>query len=157
MPLTFKDFVASSLDQVESIYLKDLEAMTEEQLATPQNGKARTPYDFTYEIAETNNHIANRIATGQETPWPFKGWATAPPELQSKQAAVSHFKTSVQNLRDAVSPLTEEELTQKFVPEGREKETSKAELAHFCALHMAYHDAQLNFIQSLDGDLEMHW
>jgi hypothetical protein len=34
---------------------------------------------------------------------------------------------------------------------------SKFALAHLASIHMMYHDGQLNYIQSLHGDGEIHW
>jgi len=28
---------------------------------------------------------------------------------------------------------------------------------YFIGMHNMYHDAQLNYVQELNGDLEMHW
>ena len=37
------------------------------------------------------------------------------------------------------------------------KENPAFDLVYFASLHTMYHDAQLNFIQSLNGDLAVHW
>ena len=34
---------------------------------------------------------------------------------------------------------------------------TKMKLATLCGFHMGYHDGQLNYIQTADGDLAVHW
>jgi hypothetical protein len=40
---------------------------------------------------------------------------------------------------------------------GRRGQTPIYELVFFAAMHNMYHDAQLNYVQQLYGDMDVHW
>lgn len=134
-------------------YVEDLEAMSEEQLAHKQ-GKSRSAYDFTYEVAVVNRAMARRIA-GEEPKLDWDGWVVAPPEMCNKQACIKELSESCDAVTAAVEARGKDGiLTELTTPRGP---SSPYEVASFLALHTMYHDAQLNYIQSLQGDDEMHW
>lgn len=136
-------------------YIDDLNAMGEDQLTTCPGGCARTPADFTHEVTFINRRIAKRLNGQDPGPFEFKGWMTAPDEMRTKAAAVKEFQESAKEIEDALANIPEEEMLRKIeTPSG---ETSPYDLVTFCAMHIIYHDAQLNYIQSLGGDAEMHW
>jgi hypothetical protein len=152
------DHYARALDLMQgakSRYLDDLDAMTHEQLASPFAGNARSGYDFTYEVALVNRKLAERIA-GQEPEWPqSEGWVTAPAEFCTKDACRSELAESCDAVIAALQARGPEgalaELTTKRGP------SSPYETAAFAAMHTMCHAAQLNYIQTLHGDTEMHW
>lgn len=157
MSVTFKEFLGRWIGLSRDNYLKDLDALSEEQLSKGP-GKARAPYDFTYEVVVVNNRMAETVRGEENGPWPFTdGWAEAPAELKSKEKIKAALNESVDNLLKAIDGASEEELTKKFLPEGRDEETCKANMCNLCSYHMGYHGAQLNYIQSIDGDLDVHW
>jgi len=134
-------------------YLDDLAALTEEQLAFRQ-GKSRSAYDFTYEVALVNRAMARRIA-GEEAALEFDGWVVAPPEMCAKEPCARELRESCEAVIAAVEARGRDgALAELTTPRGP---SSPYEVASFLALHTMYHDAQLNYIQSLQGDDEMHW
>ncbi len=145
-------YVDEQLQQARSVFITDLEAMDEEALGTPIKGKARTPYDFTYEIIVVNNRFAKRLRGEDPGPWPFaEGWAVAPPEYRDKVRALEEFQSSMEAVRQALG-------TDLYrVIETANGSTTPFEMGLFCSFHVLYHDAQLNYIQELHGDMEMHW
>ena len=58
-------------------------------------------------------------------------------------------------LIEAAKAIPEEEGSKLVGPPGSERPAFA--LTNFASMHTMYHDAQLNFIQSLHGDLDMHW
>jgi len=137
-------------------YLQDLEVMTDQDVMESFGGAARKPVDFSYELGLINLRIAARIRGDEPPPFPDgDGWAVAPEELRSKAAITEYMKSSFDTLLDASSKLSEED-TEKLVGNPGHEQPILA-LIHFASLHTMYHDAQLNFIQTLKGDLEMHW
>lgn len=136
-------------------YLQDLEALDESVLRSSPGGTARTPYDFTYEVAYVNRRAAARMRGEDPGPFSSDGWMRAPEECQSKARIVQDLTESANEVLAAWEALPDTELDRKIsVPNG---ETSPFDLASLCAMHMNYHDAQLNYLQSLMGDDEMHW
>lgn len=141
----------SDLETAKAVYAKDLEALAEDQLQVSPGGSARAPYDFTYEVVIVNQRTARRIRGEDAGPWPFESWAVAPDDFKSKAVAQAAIESSIQEVIDALQG----EAT-KVVPTPQGEKT-RFELASFAAMHTMYHDAQLNYLQALLGDAEMHW
>ena len=95
---------------------------------------------------------------GNFGPWPWEfgeEWLKAPDELKSKAAIVKHIEQAGQELLDSIGTDVE-----KFVPvsgPGGEGTRPIYQIVIGAAKHTFYHDAQLNFIQELTGDMEVHW
>lgn len=136
-------------------YLADLEALTPDQLNTSPGGVARTAYDYTYEVAYVNRRIATRMRG--ETPEPFpQGWMIAPDEFRHRTTAVDAVKDSVDQVLQAWDAIPISEIDRE-IPLANGAKTDPADLMFLAANHTSYHDAQLNFLQSLLGDGKMHW
>jgi hypothetical protein len=138
-----------------SVYLRDLEVLSEEQLLTSAGGSARTAVDFTFETAMVNLRIAARLRNQEPPAEPEGEWWVAPEELQSKSAIIQYFKDAGEDLLGAAQAIPEEEGGKLVGAPGSERPAFA--LVQFASMHTMYHDAQLNFIQSLSGDLAMHW
>lgn len=149
-----KTFFEKKIQDSADDYIKDLEAMTQEQLLASQAGAARNPLDFTYEVIVVNGRIAKRLAG--ETPGPMaEGWAVAPAELRDKTAIIAAFKTGLAEVLEAWRALPAEDLMKPIMTKSGE--TTALDMIYMACYHTGYHDAQLNYIQSLNGDAEVHW
>lgn len=152
---TLKEHLTGKLEFAKKAYAGDLRAMAEEQLTTGQGGSARAPADFTYEVVSINNRISKRMRGEDPGEFKFEGWMTAPDDFRNKETIIEQFEQSVDGVLTAFASVSEEDMFRKIeTPSG---ETSPMDLAGFAAAHMTYHDAQLNYIQTLKGDEEMHW
>jgi hypothetical protein len=144
------------IEYAVSFYTKDLEAMSEDQILSCAGGDARKPVDFTYEVALVNNRVTARLTNIDPPTMPqSEGWITAPEELCSKDAIIAFFKDTSDKLLAAAQGVSEEDGHTLVGPEGRQE--PKFAMANFAVMHTMYHDAQLNFIQSLNGDSAIHW
>jgi len=144
------------LDSARVNYVSDLESMTAEQLGTSPGGAARTPFDFTYEVAFVNRRVAMRLRGEVPEPFPSGGWITAPEGLRTVDQAVAEINSSVDEVLAAWDALAEDDLEKGFV--GVSGETmSFIDLMFMVSYHMGYHDAQLNYLQAILGDAEVHW
>jgi hypothetical protein len=136
--------------------VQDLEALTDAQLQASPGDGGRKAIDFVYETIFVNQMISARIRGDDPTEWPWNdGWATAPADFAFTADAVEGIKASVEELKAAVDNTPEDKLLEIVTVGGNE--TSVYEGATFAAMHMMYHDAQLNYIQSMGGDMEIHW
>ena len=158
MSMTFKEYLHKGITMSRDFYLKDLDALPEDKLGVSPGGQARTPYDFTWEVVVVNNRVASQLKGEDPGAWPFPdGWAVAPDDVKSKETIKAKLSESVDNVLAAMDAKSEEELTNKFTPEGQEQETTFANMCNLVAYHTGYHGAQLNYIQSMLGDMEVHW
>ena len=151
------DSRAYALTQVTdagNFYRKDLDALSDEAILGSPGGEARSPIDFTYEVAMINRRIAARLRGEDVPPMPeIEGWMVAPPEWRAggKAKTVAEFDASMKDVIDAIG----DDVSRPLVTPART--TTAFEVALFCGLHVMYHDAQLNYVQALNGDSAMHW
>jgi hypothetical protein len=146
----------SGIEQCTGFYSRDLEALTEEQILGCAGGVARKPVDFTYEVALINRRVASRLRGTEPPAWPqTEGFVSAPEELLSKRAICDYMAGASAELIEAAKALPEAEGDKLVGPEGKQEPAYA--MANFAVMHTMYHDAQLNFIQSLAGDGGMHW
>ncbi|MFM9874572.1 MAG: DinB family protein [Fimbriimonadaceae bacterium] len=151
-----KQFLKDRVIQASGFYVQDLEALTHDQLDKSPGGKARSGYDFTHEVIVVNNRIATQLKGEDPGEWPFgEDWAVCPDEDRSKEAVINQIKESSEAILAAVDQIPDEKFNEKF--KSGERETSYSSMVGMAGVHMMYHAAQLNYIQSLDGDLEVHW
>ncbi len=150
-----KDVIQNRLELVRDMYAKDLEALSDEQLINPIGGKARAPIDFTYEVAVVNRRIALRLRGLEPEPMEFKGWMVAPEGERTRKAALRGIYESCDAILEAWADLDESTINEEIqTPNGP---TTRLKLAMLAMMHVNYHDAQLNFIQALAGDDDIHW
>lgn len=150
-----KEHAQKAISGAGARYSQDLKALTDEHFSNSPGGTARTPADFTYEVVMINQRIAKRLRGEDPGPFNFEGWMTAPPEFGMRDEAVQKFDASISEIVDALEKTPEDQMLRTIVtPSG---ETSPFDIVTFCAMHINYHDAQLNYVQSLLGDMEMHW
>jgi hypothetical protein len=150
------EHATKGLEQATGFYSKDLEALSEDQIFGCAGGVARRPADFTYEVCLINRRVAARLR-GEEPPaWPEgEGFVGAPADLSSKASIATYFADACAELMAAAKAIPAEEGDKLIGPEGKQEPAYA--MVSFCAMHTMYHDAQLNFVQSLAGDGGMHW
>lgn len=152
---TLKEHLTGKLEFVKKAYAGDLRAMDEKLLTSSSGGSSRSAADFTYEIVTINKRISKRMRGEDPGEFKFDGWVKAPEEFQSKDAIVAGLEESMTEIIEAFANVPEDEMFRKIeTPSG---ETSPMDLAGFAVDHMTYHDAQLNFIQAMNGDEKVHW
>ena len=154
IPEAVKSFFEARIEMSGRYYANDLRAMDHEDLASNRSSCSRTPYDFTYELVVTNRRFAQRLR-GEPTDPISDGWIVAPPHFRDKEAAIKSFETGIEELLDAWRNLPVEDLLKPI--QFNTHQGTALDLGWFCAFHTGYHDAQLNYIQSMNGDTEVHW
>jgi hypothetical protein len=156
-PQAVKDYFRKQIADAQNDYVKDLDALSEEQLASTPGGAARSPYDFTFELVFVNRRIAQRLRG--ETPAPASnddGWMKAPESFRSKETAKKEVAETMDEILKAWDNLDPANLqTPIKLPNGNE--TSAIDMASLAARHAGYHDAQLNYLQAMHGDEKVHW
>lgn len=148
-----RSYVIKTFENANGEFVKDLDALSEENLGKSWSG-SRTAYDIAYEVGLINRRIAMTCREMNTGPWPWefgKEWVKAPVELRSKAAIVKHVEEAGQELVDSIGTDVEKIVP---IPDGTRP---IYQLVIGAAKHTFYHDAQLNFIQQLTGDMEIHW
>lgn len=151
-----KKFFSQQMASVRDDYVKDLQAMSHEQLAASPGGVARSAYDVTYEAAYINRRITKRIKGETPPPVTDEGWIIAPADYKDKEKAIADLRTSMDDLIAAWDALPEDQMGREIdLPNG--DKTFPLDVAFMAIYHTGYHDAQLNYIQSINGDGKWHW
>jgi hypothetical protein len=153
--LDLKEYAITQVRGAAKRYCDDLEAMSDDALAEKPCGTGRAALDYTYETAFVNRMIADRIGGRTPADWPWNdSWATAP-EGYGKTDAIADIRDSSEAIVTELEAAPAEKIGERFEVDGRM--TSFVERAIFSMMHMMYHCAQLNYCQSLKGDMEVHW
>jgi hypothetical protein len=155
MELDLKAFAITKVEDARNYYRQDLEALPDEAFDRSPGGVARTPAHFTYEIMCVNDRFMKRIIGEDPGPFSTDLFATTPDEFRNKAGGLDGFVKSMDRFLEVLKAVPQEEILRQItVPSGT---TSPYDLAMFCASHVNYHDGQLNYIQALNGDADIHW
>jgi uncharacterized damage-inducible protein DinB len=155
MALDLKSYSKQNLEDARDRYLEDLAAIPDHAFDASPAGAARSAAHFTYEIVCVNRRLATRMRG--EDPGPFNPtlWETTPDEYRSRSLATQAFSESTQEFLDVLESIPAEQMEREIpTPSGT---TTPFDLAMFCAMHVNYHDGQLNYIQAIHGDASIHW
>lgn len=145
----------AGLVQAGERLVSDLSAIPDDKVAVSPGGQARPPADFVYEVAFVNRRFAARLKGTEPPAVPGDGWIVAPAECRDKPGLISEIEASVQDVLEGLDSRGPEGLDDTI--DTLRGPWTVFETAVFVAQHMNYHDAQLNYVQALNGDMEVHW
>jgi len=152
-----RSYVIKTFKIANEEFVQDLNALSEINLGKSWSG-SRTAYDIAYEVGVLNRRMAMTCREEDTGPWPWdfgKEWLKAPDELQSKAAIVKHVEEAGQALLDSIGGNVEKIV--RVAGPGGDATRPIYQIVIGAAKHTFYHDAQLNFMQEMTGDLEVHW
>jgi len=152
-----RSYVIKTFEIANEEFVKDLSALSESDLGKSWSG-SRTAYDIAYEVGVLNRRIAMMCREMDPGPWPWEfgnEWLKAPDELRSKAAIVKHIEEAGQEVVNSIGRDVEK--TVRVVGPSGDGTRPIYQIVIGAAKHIFYHDAQLNFIQQLTGDMEVHW
>jgi uncharacterized damage-inducible protein DinB len=159
MSTPIKDSTVSFLAMVKQFFLKDLTALSDEQLNSKPNGVARRPIDFSYEVVTVNQGILKALkqepADESRAEDEKDGIWTAAPEGYTRAQLEVDLVASIDAIIEFISGLSEEQLSAN-IPSWC-GEVPLFSFASFAGTHTNYHNAQLAYVAQLSGDLSNHW
>lgn len=147
--------LAGAARRVNSMYAKDLRALPDAAYAVSHGGVARTPQDFTAEVAGFNYMVAGALNGTMTAPPTPEERAAYTQKVSTKDAGVAEVLGSAEALAKAIEGAGSKLGEMYPAPWG--EEMPFAALANLAVNHTMYHDGQLTFLQCLHGDAEMHW
>ena len=115
-------------------------------------GKAKTPTEIAAECAMVYRGVVSLIQGGTiDAP----GREMKPEDHATRDGLLKLLEEALREFASAAEPLTEEQLQEKRqAPWG---EDTIAGLLEKAQVHTIWHVGQLNYIQTLWGDSDMHW
>lgn len=137
-------------------FKSDILALSEEQFLHSPMGKARPVCDFAYEVVVINERVRARMVGEDPGPWPFADtWALCPPELRSQKAMVEALEAGAAKVVNTFEKLGEKRAMEEVRAPGGV--TTPLQQMMFLSMHTMYHDGQINYLQSMQGDDKMNW
>ncbi len=135
--------------------VNDLSALDEDKAAGTPHDALRPALLLVAECASVNGLLASLVATGQAAmPSPEES-AAFYAGITTQDRALAALKDGTEKLYAAIDGTApdawDDTVPTPFGP------WTRAAAAGFAALHMMYHDGQLNAVHLLHGDTEMHW
>lgn len=153
---TFRESLVVQLRSAGETYLRDLGHLSADKLGVSPGGAARSALLFTAEVASFNMLIAQLIR-GESPALPSAeeraAYEATVTDHASAQGAVT---ASVDALVAAIEGADDTQLASEITAPWGSK-IVLYRLAIIAVQHMAYHDGQINYIQTLFGDTEEHW
>lgn len=148
--------LVADTERVAARLINDLNAIPDDHEDHCPGGCARSGVNIVAECAVVNRAVATFLATG----------TAVRPKPEERDALIASYDTKAKareflsqetaKLIEAIKSLDPETLgeTVNFFPT---RTTDRFAVASLPAGHMAYHDGQLNYIQTLYGDNQIHW
>ena len=133
----------------------DINAIAADKRSECPGGSARSPLYIVAECASVNGLIA-KMLRGEQVERPSSEQAEAfMKTFDTTDKALAFLHQETESLLSAIDAMDESTLGDTVqTPLG---ERTLFGLASIAGIHMGYHDGQLNYIQTLYGDSEMHW
>jgi hypothetical protein len=153
--MDIKENAMNGLKGACGMFLQDLEALPEDAFDRSFGPATRTVADIVYEINLVNDHIGTVLRGEEPFAWPEGKWIKAPEGFRSKDVVIDAFKRSTEKFLATAEAFSPEQMEETVKTEWGER--SRFQRCQFVALHLWYHSGQLNFIQTMLGDDEMHW
>jgi hypothetical protein len=151
-----KEHLVGFTERMHGFLAKDLNAVTEEDSGACPGGCARPARQFVAECASLNGMIADLLAGGEmkrRSPEEQKAHLDS---FDTREKAIAYLNEQTARLVAAIQGMDENKLGETTdVLFGRP--STWFSVAEFPAIHMMYHDGQLNYLHRLNGDDKIHW
>ena len=133
----------------------NINAIPEDKRNEVPAGKAQSPLYIVAEAANVNGFVA-RVLKGEAGERPSSEETDAYlKSFDTMEKALAFLTKETDSLLAAIDALDESTLGDLMqTPVGERTRFAFAEIPMW---HMSYHDGQLNYIQTMLGDEEMHW
>jgi hypothetical protein len=149
-----RTMVREGLEGSLTRYHQDLQSIPADKFGECPGGCARSAADFTKECVDVNLRVAQMLRCEPVEARPWNGWPKAEGELKEKEPACAAFKSAGDTLLASFDALGDD--LEKVI-KGFRGEQPAFQLAMFAGMHIGYHDGQLNLLQAMYGDDEVHW
>ena len=131
-------------------------ALSDDQITTSPMGRARPVCDFAYEVIILNERVRKRMVGEDPGPWPFNdSMAICPQPLQSREALIEALDAGAALVIQTFEKIGEKRAMEEIdAPGGK---TTPLQQMMFMSMHTMYHDGQMNYLQSMQGDVSIYW
>ena len=135
--------------------VNDLNALDEDKAVGTPNAALRPAIKVVAECASVNGLLASLVTTGTASMPPPEAREAYFAGITTRAEALAELEKGTQKLYEAIAAVTPDRWGETVqTPLGP---MTVMGAAGFAALHMMYHDGQINYVHLLHGDTEMHW
>jgi len=154
--MQLKEHLVGFTERVHGFLEKDLNAVAEEDSNACPGGCARPALSVVAECGLLNSNIADLLTIGETKRLPAKELKAHLSSFSTKEKALAYLNEQTARLVEAIKGMDESKLgATTDVLFGRP--STWFSVAEFPAIHMMYHDGQLNYLHRLNGDDKIHW
>ena len=135
--------------------VNDLNALDEDKATGSPDAATRPAIKMVAECGAVNGMVAALLATGQfsrPSPEEREAYYAA---ITTRAEALAALDAGTQKLYAAIDGIAPDRWGE--IVQGPFGPRTLLAAASFAAMHMMYHDGQLNYLHLLHGDTEMHW
>ena len=152
--MTIKEVAVRANREITENLIRAATAMPGEKVTWRPLGEGRDALDLLAEVAHINALAARVFEERAVPPHDPVGFERAKQEADTPEKAVALLRSSADRLAAAIESFPEGQLgdTVRIGPLTK----TFAELMVFVYAHSSYHFGQVNYIQTLYGDREMH-
>jgi hypothetical protein len=151
-----KEHLKGFMQRMHHLLVNDLNALPDDKINVCPGGCARSALHIVAECATLNGRIAAYLQTGEIKRLPPEEREAHLNSFDTREKALAYLEQETQKLLDVIETLDVATLGDiSNEPLGRPM--SRFAVAELPAVHMMYHDGQLNYLQALHGDDQMHW
>jgi len=145
----------ATIERAYNNLVNDLNALDEDKAVGTPNTALRPAIKVVAECASVNGLLASLITTGAVSMGSPEEREAYYASITTRAVALAELETGTQKLYEAIAAITPDRWGETVqTPLGP---MTVMGAAGFGALHMMYHDGQINYVHMLHGDTEMHW
>ncbi len=150
-----KGHLLEATRRVHRLLTNDLKALDADKCTTHPGEQARSALHIVAECAAVNGMIATLLTTGEFKRLPPEERDAYLNSFDTQEKAMDLLEQETNRLLAVIETLDVNTLGEMSEAIGRPM--TRFAIAELPAMHMMYHDGQLNYIQTLFGDTQMHW
>jgi len=155
--LDLKAHLKGMAERMKGLLISDVRAIPADKHTACPGGCAKSPLYMIAECATVNMMVAHYLKTGERLPRPSADERDALlKSYTDTEKTLAFLEESVVKYREAVDGFD----AARFAEHNNEffgRPMTNFGIAELVGVHMMYHDGQLNYIQMLLGDSNIHW
>ncbi|MCC6404669.1 MAG: DinB family protein [Fimbriimonadaceae bacterium] len=150
-----RGYLAGWLGGLVDMYSKDIKALPADKWDATHGGSTRSAAELTADAIALLDWTTDALK-GNVREYGMDDIASMKEKINSPQAAISQLSTSADAFNAALAGASDDALNSIVTPPWK-MDAPLYILAQVAVSHIWYHDGQLNYIQALLGDGEVHW
>jgi hypothetical protein len=156
MSYDWKGEKAAWVIQLCRMYAADLKALTDEQYTSGCGGASRSPQGMTQEVVAMCKGAINLLNGADTMDYSEAVASGINADVATRESAAEAVKAVGSELASAIQNASDETFAREITtPWGMQMSIGMT--VNVCSSHIWYHDGQINYIQLISGDENVHW